>query len=848
MPISVVELRDVREDNRKVKKRFISGTEFEITPDSLRKSGWGALSLAEVGQGLDIEYDLKGNRPCEIRRYAVVPPGVRRLLASHGCNHPGLALDKFIYRSADQSFVKHALQKIIEINNTADNQWFQELHQRWMAAIHHEGMPPPLHCTTTSPLTLHLARASALENAGICLHPLYGFAYLPGSGLKGMARAYAETVWLPAQTDQKQAWRQIEDVFGWAPNPDRHQQINDPDHPAEVRRQDDNDPKSPEIKASSGNIVFHDAWPETWPKLIVDIVNNHHPEYYQAEPNDNAHPPGDWENPVPVYFLAVPPGVTFTFPLAKRHEDVPDQLLELARDWLLGALCHLGAGAKTATGYGCFRPAEGNAPPLPTQKRLTFETTLELITPAFLAGANQQAEDCNLRPATLRGLLRWWWRTMHAGFLDVRTLRALEAAIWGDTKSGGAVRILLEPIGSVSPQPYDKRSKAKSDDDHKKSSYGIPSEVNPKKITPGLWYVSYGMDETNRRRHYLQPGARWRLRLVARPTRYFANRKDASDPKKISNGREITAEQALEQAKAALWLLCHFGGVGSKARKGFGSLAADSLTSYTLESYQHSADQLRQGLGLPNTFQASRAESSSSQQILGPVEVTFSWPNVWSVLDQVGFAYQIFAKKYKHRLEKKALGLPRRIGPPVQGNFNLTPPVTGTSRHSSPVQIHVEHPNGDWIVRVIAFPAAHLPDLNTSQTFLEEFLKDFGDDLQRRSQLSPPPSGPTGGAPPSRGVAAPSRPATRPTAVRVKFLGPHDKLKDAFWVQEEGRKRGLLKYGTRPKDKDLPAVDSEIDVYRTSDNPNAPEYRWDPPPPPNPPRRGPGGQRPRGRR
>ena len=52
-------------------------------------------------------------------------------------------------------------------------------------------------CATTGPLTLHLVRASALENAGICLHPLYGFVYLPGTGLKGMARAYAETVWLP---------------------------------------------------------------------------------------------------------------------------------------------------------------------------------------------------------------------------------------------------------------------------------------------------------------------------------------------------------------------------------------------------------------------------------------------------------------------------------------------------------------------------------------------------------------------------------------------------------------------------------------------------------------------------
>src|SRR5207248_7881050 len=48
---------------------------------------------------------------------------------------------------------------------------------------------------TAGPLTLHLSRASALENAGLCLHRVYGFAYLPGTGLKGTARAYAAQVW-----------------------------------------------------------------------------------------------------------------------------------------------------------------------------------------------------------------------------------------------------------------------------------------------------------------------------------------------------------------------------------------------------------------------------------------------------------------------------------------------------------------------------------------------------------------------------------------------------------------------------------------------------------------------------
>jgi len=113
------------------------------------------------------------------------------------------------------------------------------------------------------------------------------------------------------------------------------------------------------------------------------------------------------------------------------------------------------------------------------------------------------------------------------------------------------------------------------------------------------------------------------------------------------------------------------------------------------------------------------------------------------VLDQIGFAYQAFAKKYKHRREKMALGLPRRIGNPVQGTFKPTQPVTTNSRHSSPVHIHIARTESGWLVRAVAFPAAHLPNLNTSIEFLKEFLQEFGDDLQRRAGLPPAPASQT---------------------------------------------------------------------------------------------------------
>jgi len=535
---------------------------------------------------------------------------------------------------------------------------------------------------------------------------------------------------------------------------------------------------------------------------------------------------------VPVYFLAVKPGVTFTFPLAKRRADVPEELLELARQWLLGALCHLGAGAKTNTGYGAFKPAEGDAPTADLEaaakstweaakarnKRAEFTCTLELVTPAFLAGANQQAEDCDLRPATLRGLLRWWWRTIHAGFLDVKTLRALEAAIWGDTKTGGAVRIVMEKVGELAPQSYDKRQKAKSDDNHKKSQYGIPSENDPKKITPGLWYLSYGMDEKNRRRYYLEPGAKWRLRLIARATQFFPA--DVNDTKK--QRKELTAEQVLNQARAALWLLCQFGGVGSKARKGFGSLSAE-FTNLSLETCKQLAQQLRQQLGLPNVFEERHAHSPSLEQMLEPVEVTFNWPDVWSVLDQVGFAYQTFARKYKHSPKKMALGLPRRIGPSIRGQFTPAPPVEANGRHSSPVHIHLQREGNGFLVRVIAFPAAHLPNLNTSRTFLQEFLKDVGDDLQRRSQLRS--SSPTGS---SSATGSPRAPTKRPWGTRVQVRIISQRAKGGYDVQEEGYPQGTLTIGTPPDPP--PNVGDIVEVLVHNDDPKCPQYCWPEPP------------------
>jgi CRISPR-associated protein Cmr6 len=680
--------------------------------------------------------------------------------------HPGLALDKYVASweegaqtgKLSEKVQKPAIDTVVKLSRAEPGGChFRDLCARRATTLGLLGAEL-FRCQTTGPVTLHLARASALENAGICLHPIYGFTYFPGSGLKGMARAFAEAVWLSAQfkaagnrqpdgpeeeVKAKDAWDKIERVFGWAPSSDTLEKgLKKPWKPQCVLEHSKDD------SAQSGSIVFHDAWPEQWPPLFMDILNNHHPAYYQG--NDDKDAPGDWENAIPVYFLAVEPGQTFSFALSKRKSGIDNSLVTVAKEWLMGALCHLGAGAKTAAGYGCFKPVDGATPALRSPARASFHATLQLVTPAFLAGARQEKEDCDLRPATLRGLLRWWWRTMHAGFVDVRTLRALEAAVWGDANSGGAVRLTLESESAPDPQEYNYKDKFRPKPEFKRE-HDLENSPNSK-TTQGLFYLSYGMDDRRgeaRHRWYKDPGTRWRIALSARGTVYEERNARGGSTRKVRVG----ALQVLEQARAALWLLCQFGGVGSKERKGFGSLG--DIEGMTLDDCKKAGREFREGCGVRQ--RQHDGDSPALEKMLPTLVVPTPWRDSWFALDQLGFAAQAFARKFAHNPDKLALGLPRKINGPrddrpmsnqdaktwKSGKWlgDLHPKLGSRKgkekdlRDASPVHYHLaKAPDGTLTIRVTAFPAKYLPDPEASRNFLSQLLDQLKTDLGKRAK------------------------------------------------------------------------------------------------------------------
>jgi CRISPR-associated protein Cmr6 len=159
-----------------------------------------------------------------------------------------------------------------------------------------------------------LGRNHPVEN-GFTWHHALGVPYLAGPSVKGMVRAWARD-WCAAEAPE------IARLFG-------------PESEANVH--------------AAGSMLFPDALPVDPVKLEADVMTPHYGPYYSSA---GAELPGDWHSPIPVPFLTVAAQQRFQFAVMPRSR--ADEDVETVATWLTAALCELGAGAKTAAGYGRF--------------------------------------------------------------------------------------------------------------------------------------------------------------------------------------------------------------------------------------------------------------------------------------------------------------------------------------------------------------------------------------------------------------------------------------------------------------------------------------------------------------
>ena len=273
-----------------------------------------------------------------------------------GALNAGLIFDRYAPDWAGKGEIKKDGLAVVEkAAGRGDQKALAAVQTRWRRLVEAAGAQP-FTLKTDWRLIAGLGRKGPLE-VGFTFHR-YGFPILPGSSVKGVARAWAFSEL--AERLQESNLPQLEGILA-LPEQDKYQeQFADRYHQSR-----------PEVVAmaadfraifgttgTAGLAIFFDAIPAGQPRLQLDIMNPHFPDYYGDK---NGHvPPADWQSPKPVYFLTVAEGSEFLFAVGWRQPLASDaeaaRLQSTARDWLIRGLTDLGIGAKTSAGYGYFQP------------------------------------------------------------------------------------------------------------------------------------------------------------------------------------------------------------------------------------------------------------------------------------------------------------------------------------------------------------------------------------------------------------------------------------------------------------------------------------------------------------
>ena len=207
---------------------------------------------------------------------------------------------------------------------------YRRAFNRWASALPDGGATRARAFRTAPRLVIGLGGHTVLET-GLTLHHTYGTPVLPGTALKGLAAHYCHAVWGLDSTGAPTAFR-----GGEVPGEAYRALFGQPDE--------------------GGLVTFHDAWitPEALSSALCDdVMTPHHGGYYTDTGSGDAVPPADYDDPVPVAYLAV----TGTFRAAVTADPL------LGPEWadraillLERALGDWGIGGKTASGYGRLVP------------------------------------------------------------------------------------------------------------------------------------------------------------------------------------------------------------------------------------------------------------------------------------------------------------------------------------------------------------------------------------------------------------------------------------------------------------------------------------------------------------
>lgn len=323
-----------------------------------------------------------------------------------------------------------------------------------------------------------------------------------------------------------------------------------------------------------------------------------------------------------------------------------------------------------------------------------IHATLQIVVPMFLGDANQ--EPTSMRAPSIKGALRFWWRALNWDrhlsqakgdkSLALRLLHNQEAVIFGisadDQENHGQGIFLL----SVSKQPSFQPTEDKWPGNDKRSSY-----------------LAYGLLKTNDAPH--------RKAILER----IDGSPNLFDVTLLFKPK--TNVQVVEQVRQALYIWGLVGGLGGRARRGFGSVAITTIDGQpnsfsTVEDYKTQVSNLINGDFCSRNYPPYTAFSP-----LSAVKILGTSRNSRAAMGELGEAYR------NHR------GQPSSLRGRVKVAFGLPlQKIDEQNRRASALFFHIHPIAADQFVAVGLYlpsqfhPAYRVPDLNSFYAPVKSFV------------------------------------------------------------------------------------------------------------------------------
>jgi CRISPR-associated protein Cmr1 len=325
----------------------------------------------------------------------------------------------------------------------------------------------------------------------------------------------------------------------------------------------------------------------------------------------------------------------------------------------------------------------------------TIEAQYEIVTPMFISGGDPQ--DAELRPPSIKGALRFWWRALQ----------------WGNClkNSAGNEQVALSVLHRQEAELFGAAMKESTERGQGQffiklknvNQKGIITDW-PRNNDAGAGFLGYGLDIT-------QSGDPHRVGI--RPRQFTVC---------LVLKAKISMEQ-INQLKNTLILWGLLGGLGSRSRRGFGSVAIKQLDERRFD-FSHSE----------NYFAAIKNQLKSIP--LAPAMPIFTAVNDAMHIAQAGQATDYrrlmdrLGGQYKEARKRAGKGFAKLpFGLPLAGNRGAS---DEKNRRGSPLLMHIHPIESHYVAMVTLIPARFHPNYpEGNQLNFYQTLQDYINSMER---------------------------------------------------------------------------------------------------------------------